>query len=46
MQADLGSTYSYRDATRLMQTLLPCTPQNHVTIRNRLGRVAKELEGP
>jgi hypothetical protein len=31
-------------AARLLSTLLPCAPANHVTIRNRTHRVAAEIE--
>ena len=44
MHAELGSRHSFREAARIMDTFLPCAPQSHVTVRNRLGRVAQQLE--
>lgn len=45
MHAELGSRHSFREAARIMETFLPCAPQSHVTVRNRLGRVAQKMEG-
>ena len=44
LQAELGARHSFREAARLMNQLLPCGKQSHMTLRNRLGRVAKEIE--
>jgi hypothetical protein len=44
LHADLGSRHSFREAARILDTFLPCVPQSHVTVRNRLGQVAKEME--
>jgi hypothetical protein len=44
LQAELASRHSFREAARLMNTFLPCKAQSHVTTRNRLGRVAEQLE--
>ncbi len=44
VQADLGARHSFREAARLLSTLLPCAPTNHATIRNRTHRVAAEIE--
>lgn len=44
LQAELGARHSFREAARLMNQLLPCSKQSHMTTRNRLGRVAKEIE--
>lgn len=44
LQAELGARHSYREAARLMNQFLPCSKQSHVTARNRLGKVAKEIE--
>jgi hypothetical protein len=44
VQAELGARHSFREAARLLATLLPCSPTNHVTIRNRTHRVAAEIE--
>lgn len=43
LQAELGARHSFREAARLLGTLLPCLPPNHASIRNRLHRVAGEL---
>jgi len=44
VQAELGARHSFREAERLLSTLLPCSPTNHATIRNRTHRVAAEIE--
>jgi len=44
VQADLGARHSFREAAQLLSTLLPCSPSNHATIRNRTHRVAAEIE--
>jgi hypothetical protein len=44
LQAELGARYSFREAGRLLSQLLPCSPTNHATIRNRTHRVAANLE--
>ncbi len=44
VQADLGARHSFREAAKLLSTLLPCSPTNHATIRNRTHRVAAEIE--
>jgi hypothetical protein len=41
---ELGARHSYREAARLLETLLPCGPVNHATMRNRTHRVAADLE--
>ncbi|SMD09194.1 ISKra4 family transposase [Primorskyibacter flagellatus] len=43
LQAELGSRHSFREAARIMETFLPCAKQMNTTVRNRLGRIAKEL---
>jgi len=43
LQAELGARHSLREAARLLGTLLPCSPPNHASVRNRLHRVAEEL---
>ena len=40
LQAELGARHSYREAARLLETLLPCGPVNHATMRNRTRRCA------
>lgn len=44
LQAELGSRHSFREAARLVETLLPCAPQQNTTVRNRLARIAETLE--
>jgi hypothetical protein len=44
LQADLSVRHSYREAARLLNTLLPCDPMSHATMRNRTHRVAADLE--
>jgi hypothetical protein len=43
LQAELGARHSFREAARLLGMLLPCSPPNHMSVRNRLHRVAGEL---
>jgi hypothetical protein len=45
LQAELGARHSYREAARLLETFLPCSPPNHASVRNRLHRVASRIEG-
>lgn len=44
LQAELAARPSLREATRLLQTFLPCSPPNHSSVRNRLHRVARGIE--
>lgn len=44
LHAELGARHSFREAARLLNELIPCARQNHVTIRNRLATVADGLE--
>ncbi len=44
LQAELSVRHSYREAARLLTTLLPCRPMNHATMRNRTHCVAADLE--
>ena len=44
VQAELGARHSFREATRLLETFLPCSPPNHASVRNRLHRVASRIE--
>src|SRR5580698_1749960 len=44
VQAELGARHSFREAAQLLSMLLPCSPTNHATIRNRTHRVAAEIE--
>jgi hypothetical protein len=45
VQAELGARQSFREASRLLSSLLPSSPPNHETLRNRLHRAATDLEG-
>jgi hypothetical protein len=44
IQAELGARHSFREAGRLLSQLLPCSPTNHATIRNRTHRTAADME--
>jgi hypothetical protein len=44
IQAELGARHSFREAGRLLSKLLPCSPVNHATIRNRTHQAAAEIE--
>ena len=44
VQAELGARHSFREAGRLLSMLLPCSPTNHATTRNRTHRFAADLE--
>ena len=44
IQAELGARHSFREAAQLLCMLLPFSPTNHATIRNRTHRVATEIE--
>lgn len=43
LQAELGARHSFRDAARILETFLPCAKQYNTNIRNRLGKVAKDI---
>ena len=38
VQAELGARHSFREAGRLLSALLPCSPVNHATMRNRYAQ--------
>jgi hypothetical protein len=44
MHAELGARHSFTEAGRLLLTLLPCSPPNHTSLRNRLHRVSAMIE--
>ena len=44
LQTELGARHSFYEATRLLETFLPCSPPNHVSVRNRLHRMARTIE--
>ena len=43
LQAELGARHSFREAARIMEIFLPCAKQGNTSVRNRLGRVAREI---
>jgi len=44
VQAELGARTSFRDAARILDTLLPASPANQEGVRNRTHAVALRLE--
>jgi len=44
VQAELGARTSFRDAARILDTLLPSSPANQESMRNRTHAVALRLE--
>jgi hypothetical protein len=45
MQAELGARLSLREASRVLDLFVPAArPQNHKSVRNRLARVADQIE--
>ncbi|MDO6353462.1 ISKra4 family transposase, partial [Synechococcus sp. YX-04-1] len=43
LQAELGARHSFREAARIMEIFLPCAKQANTSVRNRLGKIAKEI---
>lgn len=43
LQAELGARHSFREAARILETFLPCAKQVNTSVRNRLGKVAKDI---
>lgn len=43
LQAELGARHSFREAARIMEVFLPCAKQANTLVRNRLGKIAKEI---
>ena len=43
LQADLGARHSFREAARIMEIFLPCAKQANTSVRNRLGKIAREI---
>ncbi len=43
LQAELGARHSYREAARILETFLPCAKQVNTSVRNRLGKVARDI---
>jgi len=44
VQAELGARTSFRDAARVLDTLLPASPARHESVRNRTHAVALRIE--
>src|SRR5215211_3066259 len=44
VQAELGARTSFREAARILEALLPTSPANHESVRNRTHAVALRLE--
>jgi hypothetical protein len=44
LHAELSARHSFREAGRLLETFVPCSPPNHTSVRNRLHRVSSKIE--
>ena len=44
IQAEVGARTSFREGARILETLLPASPTSHVSVRNRLHSIARQLE--
>jgi hypothetical protein len=44
VQAELGARTSFREAARILETLLPASPANHESVRSRTHAAALQLE--
>src|SRR5215207_1268048 len=44
VQAELGARTSFREAARILEALLPASPANHESVRNRTHAVALRIE--
>jgi len=44
VQAELGARTSFRDAARILESLLPVSPANHESLRTRTHAIALQLE--
>jgi hypothetical protein len=44
LHAELDARHSFREATRLLETFLPCSPPDHASVRNRVHHVAQRIE--
>jgi hypothetical protein len=42
-RAELGARHYFRDAARILETLLPCAKQVNTSVPNRLGKVDREI---
>ncbi|GAW35442.1 hypothetical protein RA2_02505 [Roseovarius sp. A-2] len=45
LRAELGARHSFREAARILETFLPCAKQVNTSVRNRLGKVARDIDG-
>lgn len=43
LQAELGARHSFREAARIMEMFLPCAKQANTSVRNRLGKIARDI---
>ena len=43
LQAQLGARHSFREAARIMEIFLPCAKQVNTSVRNRLCKIAREI---
>jgi hypothetical protein len=44
LQAEFGACHSFREAARILETFLPCAKQVNTSVRNRLGKVARDFD--
>ena len=44
IQAEVGARTSFREGARILEMLLPVSPAGHVSVRNRLHSIARQLE--
>ena len=44
IQVEVGARTSFREGARILEMLLPGSPAGHVSVRNRLHSVARQLE--
>ncbi len=44
IQAEVGARTSFREGARILEMLLPASPAGHVSVRNRLHSIARQLE--
>ena len=43
LQAEFGARHSYREVVRILETFLPCAKQVNTSVRDRLGKVARDI---
>lgn len=44
LQAEIGARYSFREAARILETFTPCEKQVNTSVRNRPGKVVRNIE--